>query len=107
MAIDKSGRWWKGATAKDALQYLRSLEPGGYTVDEVLAQKCKCGSCAFHLYWSEENELRFGLHWVQAEDVYYRLRGIRRGPRIRASQVPALSVNARRSMHLPYSVANC
>jgi len=59
MAIDKSGKWWKGATASDALRYLRALKPGGYTVDEVLPQKCECGSSSFLLYQLEDDELSY------------------------------------------------
>jgi hypothetical protein len=59
MPINKSGRWWKGETAKDALRYLRSLKPGGYPVDTVLPQKCQCGSASFRLYRSQDDELSY------------------------------------------------
>jgi len=59
MAIDKSDKWWKGATPGDALEYLWALKPGGYTVDEVLAQKCECGSPSFHVYLNEDDELGY------------------------------------------------
>jgi len=59
MAIDTSGKWWKGATQEDALEYLRTLEPGGYTVDEVLPQRCECGSSSFRVYRSEDDELSY------------------------------------------------
>jgi len=59
MAIDKTGKWWKAETAKDALAYLRSLKPGGYTVDEVLTQQCECGSSSFRLYCSKDDELSY------------------------------------------------
>lgn len=59
MAIDKSGKWWKGATAADALEYLRALEPGGYTVDEVLEQRCECGSSSFQVFRSDDDELSY------------------------------------------------
>ncbi len=59
MAIDKSGKWWKGAASEDALEYLRALEPGGYTVDEVLEQRCECGSTSFRVYRSDDDELSY------------------------------------------------
>jgi len=59
MAIDKSGKWWKGETAKDVLRYLRGLKPGGYTVDEVLTQECDCGSTSFLLCCSKDEELAY------------------------------------------------
>src|SRR4051812_29065608 len=59
MAIDKSGEWWKGATSEDALAYLREIQPGGYTVDEVLEQRCECGSTFFRVYRSEDDELSY------------------------------------------------
>jgi hypothetical protein len=59
MAIDKSGKWWNGATRDDALRYLRSLKPGGYTVDEVLPQRCECGSSVFRLYQNADSELSY------------------------------------------------
>ena len=59
MAIDKSGKWWKAETQEDALEYLRALEPGGYTVDEVLVQRCECGSSAFRLHYSKDDELSY------------------------------------------------
>ena len=59
MAIEKSGKWWKGTTPEDALEYLQALEPGGYTVDEVLPQRCECGSGVFLLYQSQDDELSY------------------------------------------------
>ena len=59
MAIDKTGKWWKGATSEDILEYLRALKPGGYVVDEVLEQRCECGSSTFHVYRSEDDELSY------------------------------------------------
>ncbi|HEV3447595.1 MAG TPA: hypothetical protein VG099_23365 [Gemmataceae bacterium] len=59
MAIDKSGKWWKGATEADALEYLNALELGGYPVDEVFPQSCECGSTKFRVYRSDEDELSY------------------------------------------------
>ena len=59
MALDTTGKWWKAETPKDALEYLRGLEPGGYTVDEVLTQQCECGSLSFRLYCSKDDELSY------------------------------------------------
>jgi hypothetical protein len=59
MAIDRTGKWWKGASSQDALEYLRALEPGGYTVDEVLEQSCQCGSHSFQVFRSDDDELSY------------------------------------------------
>ncbi|MBL8822651.1 MAG: hypothetical protein JNJ77_08705 [Planctomycetia bacterium] len=58
MALDKSGKWWKGSTAADALEYLNELEPGGYSVDEVLPQSCACGCVTFQVF-RNDNELSY------------------------------------------------
>lgn len=59
MVLDKSGKWWKGINETDALEYLNALKPGGYPVDEVLAQSCQCGSTTFHLFRSLDDELSY------------------------------------------------
>lgn len=59
MAIDKSGKWWKAETPEDALEYLRAIHPGGYTVDNVLPQECECGSSSFRVDRSEDDELSY------------------------------------------------
>jgi hypothetical protein len=59
MTIDKSGKWWKGTSQSDALEYLNELQPGGYPVDEVLPQHCQCGSTTFRVYRSTDDELSY------------------------------------------------
>lgn len=57
MAIDKSGKWWKGSTQADILEYLNELNPGGYAVDEVLPQTCECGGSTFRVHRNIDQEL--------------------------------------------------
>lgn len=59
MTIQKSEKWWKGTDSADVLEYLNSLEPGGYAVDAVLSQSCECGSTAFKVYRNQDNELSY------------------------------------------------
>jgi len=59
VAIDRSGKWWKGSDEADALEYLAALEPGGYPVDEVLPQSCECGGTSFHVYRNQDDELGY------------------------------------------------
>jgi len=59
MSIDRSGKWWKGSSEADALEYLNALKPAGYPVDEVLPQQCECGSSTFRVYRSNEDELSY------------------------------------------------
>ncbi len=54
MAIDRTGKWWKGTCKADALEYLNALKPGGYPVDEVLPQTCECGSSIFRVYRNDD-----------------------------------------------------
>ena len=50
MAIDTSGRWWRGESATDLAEYLRLAAPGGYRVDRVLAAVCAdCAGATFKL----------------------------------------------------------
>ena len=44
VAIDTSGRWWRGESTSDLTEYLQLAEPGGYRVDRVLP--AICGDCA-------------------------------------------------------------
>jgi len=59
MAIDKSGKWWKGTTKEDMLEYLNALAPGGYPVDQVIPQTCDCGCTTFEVYRSVDDELSY------------------------------------------------
>ena len=59
MAIDKSGKWWKGKSKGDALDYLNAIEPAGYPVDEVLPQRCECGCKIIRVYRTEDDELSY------------------------------------------------
>jgi hypothetical protein len=49
MAIDKSGKWWKGETFDDLAQYIRLLTEDGYGADRVLQCRCTCGGTVFRL----------------------------------------------------------
>ncbi len=49
MAIDTSGKWWKGSEGQDLDEYLRALSEGGYAVTDFSLSKCTCGSEQFTL----------------------------------------------------------
>ena len=81
MAIDTSGKWWKGSEYPDLEAYLRELKPGGYPVDRVIRAQCACGSTTFTLNVDQDNELAqtaccecgreafvsdSGEHWAEA-----------------------------------------
>jgi hypothetical protein len=57
MAIDTSGKWWKGTEFADIAGYLRELQPGGYPVDDVIQAQCQCGSSRFTLDVDQDEEL--------------------------------------------------
>ena len=57
MTIDTTGEWWKGSEYADIPEYLRALEPGGYSVDEVVQARCRCGGTQFRLHVDRDNEL--------------------------------------------------
>jgi hypothetical protein len=49
MAIDTSGKWWKGSEAEDLPEYLKALTEDGYPATEFRVSKCKCGSKVFRV----------------------------------------------------------
>ncbi len=49
MAIDKSGKWWKGIEFKDVEDYIYLLMADSYPVGEVGQSICKCGNKVFTL----------------------------------------------------------
>jgi hypothetical protein len=49
MAIDKSGRWWKGETAEDLTEYIRILTEDGYPASRFVVARCSCGKAHFRL----------------------------------------------------------
>ena len=48
VAIDTSGRSWRGESTSDLTEYLQLAEPGGYRVDRVLP--AICGDCASTIF---------------------------------------------------------
>jgi hypothetical protein len=48
--IDKSGKWWKGQTFDDLVEYLRLYTQDGYPVARVEQSVCTCGGRAFRLH---------------------------------------------------------
>jgi hypothetical protein len=49
MAIDDSGKWWKGTEFADIEEYLRILTADGYPAHEVVQCVCTCGHTVFRL----------------------------------------------------------
>jgi hypothetical protein len=49
MAIDRTGRWWKGKTFDDLAEYLRQFTAGSYPVTTIVRCSCGCGGGAFRL----------------------------------------------------------
>jgi hypothetical protein len=50
MAIDTSGKWWKGQNANDLVEYVRLLTQQGYPATKFAIAKCACGTDGFRLY---------------------------------------------------------
>jgi hypothetical protein len=50
MAIDSSGRWWRGENAADLAEYLEEFAAGGYRIDRTVQAVCAgCAGQAFRL----------------------------------------------------------
>lgn len=49
MAIDTSGKWWKGEGFADIADYMRGLTQDGYGAEKVLPSQCSCGGQVFRL----------------------------------------------------------
>jgi hypothetical protein len=49
MALDTSGRWWRGDEFADLAAYLRALTADGYPVGDVRQCVCRCGGTVFRL----------------------------------------------------------
>jgi hypothetical protein len=54
MAIDKSGKWWKGQNADDLVEYVRLLTQQGYPATKFAIAKCACGTDLFRLYADQD-----------------------------------------------------
>jgi hypothetical protein len=55
MAIDETGKWWKGENFDDLAEYIRLLTAEGYPADEVAQSICPCGGTRFRLL-ADRNE---------------------------------------------------
>ena len=49
MAIDITGRWWKGTEAADILKYLEVFTEESMPTDQQQLAQCECGSTVFRL----------------------------------------------------------
>ncbi|MEV6305336.1 hypothetical protein AB0M02_38390 [Actinoplanes sp. NPDC051861] len=59
MAIDKSGKLWRGETFDDLAAYIRHFAAGGYPVDTVVESRCaSCDGRAFVLEIDEDENTR-------------------------------------------------
>jgi len=54
MAIDTSGKWWKGQNADDLVEYVRLLTQEGYPATKFAIAKCACGTDRFRLYADQD-----------------------------------------------------
>jgi hypothetical protein len=54
MAIDKSGKWWKGSEASDLDQYLSAHTRKGYPANRFVHARCECGRDRFRLDVDDE-----------------------------------------------------
>ncbi|MDP9371333.1 MAG: hypothetical protein M3Q65_02525 [Chloroflexota bacterium] len=54
VAIDTSGKWWKGEDFSDLVEYIRLLTAEGYPADRVVQSVCTCGDTAFRLLVDQE-----------------------------------------------------
>jgi hypothetical protein len=49
MSIDTSGKWWKGTSFADLVEYIQLLTADGYPAERILQSTCACGNTSFHL----------------------------------------------------------
>ena len=49
MAIDETGKWWKGEEFADLVRYVQLLTQEGSGADRVVQSHCSCGGTVFHL----------------------------------------------------------
>jgi hypothetical protein len=49
MAIDTSGKWWKGFSFDDLAEYIRLFDAGGYPTEHIIQSVCVCRSTIFRL----------------------------------------------------------
>ena len=49
MAIDTTGRWWKGTDFDDVVEYIKIITKTGYPAEKVLQSVCLCGNTTFRL----------------------------------------------------------
>ena len=54
MAIDKSGKWWKGEDFDDLAEYIKLLTADGYPAEKVMQSVCSCGNATFRLIADQE-----------------------------------------------------
>jgi hypothetical protein len=54
MAIDRSGKWWKGQNADDLVEYVRLLTQQGHPATKFVIAKCACGTHRFRLYADQD-----------------------------------------------------
>lgn len=49
MAIDTSGKWWRGSDFHDLTEYVKRLTAEGYPAEHVIPAVCSCGQKTFRL----------------------------------------------------------
>jgi hypothetical protein len=54
MAIDTSGKWWRGQNSEDLIEYIRLLTEEGYPASKFVVAQCVCGSGQFRLFADQD-----------------------------------------------------
>ena len=69
MAIDRSGKWWRGGSSADIEEYLRAYTSDGYSIVYYRACVCLCGSVDFTLEKDSSDQAR--RNCAQCEARHY------------------------------------
>lgn len=54
MTIDKGGKWWKGSSFEDIVEYIKLYMADSYPVKQVIQSVCTCGNTSFTLKVDQE-----------------------------------------------------
>ena len=107
MAIDKTGKWWKGSSAADIDAYLVELNEGGYLPDRFVHSACACGAARFRVQADPEEgfaqrtcaECGRSQVMLDGEDVASAASSVRAPTGRWTTSPPTTSTSARDSLH--------
>lgn len=54
MAIDTTGKWWKGQNSDDLTKYIRLLTAESHVATRFVVAKCSCGNKHFQLFGDQD-----------------------------------------------------